>query len=227
MPSMGDMQQYGMHGLPFTTGPQIGHVSSMTSTPGGQHSMDSTGWPLLPPYPFQNSGQDEALTIDGIHQRFRGLETTGSIDSNSCKLILTCPSHAHQMQPTTAQNTETEREDFSLHRTQHSSSQNILHRTLFTRQHIIRCRRETGPKAATRHNPPTPLVRCAKGVSNPCTRHRPSGGDVHDAALSPAPPHHSLIPCCKSNLIILHEHQSTILTYPARFRPARRWRLPQ
>lgn len=93
MPSMGNMQQYGMHGLPFTTGPQIGHVSSMTSTPGGQHSMDSTGWPLLPPYPFQNSGQDEALTIDGIHQRFRGLETTGSIDSNSCKLILTCPSH--------------------------------------------------------------------------------------------------------------------------------------
>lgn len=84
MPSMSDMQQYGMHGLPFTSGPQNGHVSSMDSTPGGQHSMDSTEWPLLPPYPFQNSGQ-EPLTIDGIHQRLRGLSTTASIDTNSRK----------------------------------------------------------------------------------------------------------------------------------------------
>ena len=85
MPSLSDMQQYGMHGLPFTTGPQNGHVSSMDSTPGGQHSMDSTGWPLLPPYPFQNSGQ-EPLTIDGIHQRLRGLSTMSSIDTTSGEL---------------------------------------------------------------------------------------------------------------------------------------------
>lgn len=94
MPSMGDMQQYGMHGLPFTSSPQNEHVPSMDSTAGGQHSMDSTGWPLLPPYPFQNGGQ-ETLTIDGIHHRFRGLTTMASIETNYRKLILTFPSHAH------------------------------------------------------------------------------------------------------------------------------------
>ena len=60
-----------------------------------------------------------------------------------------------------------------------------------------------------------PTRKMCQGSANPCTRHRPNGGHVHDAALSPAPPHHSLIPCCKSNLIILHEHQFTILTCPA------------
>ena len=105
MPSLSDMQQYGMHGLPFTTGPQNGHVSSMDSTPGGQHSMDSTGWPLLPPYPFQNSGQ-EPLTIDGIHQRLRGISTMASIDTNSGKLNVY----------------------LSLHRIQHSPSQHSMSR---------------------------------------------------------------------------------------------------
>ncbi|GAB7330683.1 hypothetical protein MBLNU13_g02246t2 [Cladosporium sp. NU13] len=98
MPSMSEGQQYGMHGLPFTSGLQNGHVSSMDSTVGGQHSMDSTGWPLLPPYPFQNGGQ-EALTIDGIHHRFRGLTTMASIETNSHEISHRSIAHNHDPSP--------------------------------------------------------------------------------------------------------------------------------
>jgi hypothetical protein len=37
--SLEDMSQYGMHGLPYMTGLQNGHSSSMDSTPGGQYPM--------------------------------------------------------------------------------------------------------------------------------------------------------------------------------------------
>lgn len=210
MPSMSDIQQYGMHGLPFTSGLQNGHVSSMDSTPGGQHSMDSTGWPLLPPCPFQNSGQ-EPLTIDGIHQRLRGLSTTASIDTNSGELDVCLFLSRARHNP-------------SQHNTRRQEGKTCLSTAP---KHSMSRKKGNRTERSNSTQPADPTRTMCQGRPNPCTRHRPSGGLVHAAALSPAPPHHSLIPCCKSNLIILHEHQSTILTYPARFRPARRWRLPQ
>jgi hypothetical protein len=98
MSFMGDLPQYGMAGLPFTTGPQNGHSSSMDSTPGGfQYSSDAR-FPLLPPY--VPPATRDALSMEGIYQRFGDIARTADglprmageatpPNNNPCKLIFT------------------------------------------------------------------------------------------------------------------------------------------
>jgi len=114
MPFMGDMQPYGIHGLPYVTGPQNGFPSSMDSMAAGQHysmdstasgqhySMDSTaggqqhfsigssGFVPLPPY-MPPSRQDAALSIEGVHQRFGNrmgpFTDTANVETEPCKLF--------------------------------------------------------------------------------------------------------------------------------------------
>ena len=111
MPFMGDMSQYGMAGLPFTTGPQNGHSSSMDSTPGAgqystgrwpgaiQYATENDGFPLLPPFVPAASRAQDALSTEGIYQRFGEIARTAdglppmahelTNPTSTCKLIYT------------------------------------------------------------------------------------------------------------------------------------------
>ena len=91
MSSNGDMSQYGMHGLPYISGPQNGHSSSVDSTFGGDQSMGAPGFPVLPPY--IPPGAPGFLSMDEINERF-GYHRDSSVATNPCKLMFTCLSHA-------------------------------------------------------------------------------------------------------------------------------------
>jgi hypothetical protein len=205
MSFMSDLPQYGMTGLPFSTGPQNGHSSSMDSNPRTFQYSSDAGFPLLPPY-VPRAAQD-VLSTEGLHQSFGDIARTAdslplmagevtNSNNNPCKLII----HLMSSTPPLFYSTTT------AHTTRHN-----------------RIRWETGPKAATRHNPATPLVRCAKACQTLAPDIGRAAGTCMMQLSSAVPP--TLIPCHKSNLIILHEHQS-LLHIPSRLRPARRWLRP-
>lgn len=170
MSFMSDLPQYGMAGLPFSTGPQNGHSSSMDSTPPTFQYQSDAGFPLLPPYvPRANRTQD-ALSTEGMYQRFGDIarnadglplmagEVTNP-NNNPCKLIFTCLSHPCN---TTIL--------FQSTTTAHHTSRQMGNRT----------------ESSNSTQPSDPTRTMCQGVPNPCTRHRPSGGHVQDAALSSA-----------------------------------------
>jgi hypothetical protein len=170
MPFMSDLPQYGMAGLPFSTGPQNGHSSSMDSTPPTFQYQSDAGFPLLPPYVPRASRTQDALSTEGMYQRFGDIarnadglplmagEVTNP-NNNPCKLIFTrCLSHAN--------NTTLPHHN---HSTQHITHQGQMGN-------------RTESSNSTQAGDPTRTM--CQGVPNPCTRHRPSGGHVHDAALS-------------------------------------------
>lgn len=101
MSFMSDLPQYGMAGLPFSTGPQNGHSSSMDSTPPTFQYQSDAGFPLLPPYVPRASRTQDALSTEGMYRRLSDLiarnadglplmagEVTNP-NNNPCKLIFT------------------------------------------------------------------------------------------------------------------------------------------
>ena len=217
MSSNGDMSQYGMHGLPYMTGLQNGHSSSMDSTPGGQYpmgtmsggqqsnssSMDSTfggqyqmgtmsarqpsmntinplGLETMTPGPQYGvdlsagprelsqyySGYQDIPTMDNLHERVRRLQRPVSEQTDPTSkfdIHLSLPRAQHKLSTTTTHNSSsTSHRDQKGNRTESSKS--------------------TPP-------PADPTRTMCQDRSNPCTRHRPSGGHVHAASLPP--PHHS------------------------------------
>jgi len=215
--SLEDMSQYGMHGLPYMTGLQNGHSSSMDSTPGGQYpmgtmsggqqsnssSMDSTfggqypmgtmsarqpsmntinplGLETMTPGPQYGvdlsagprelsqyySGYQDIPTMDNLHERVRRLQRPVSEQTDPTSkfdIHLSLPRAQHKLSTTTTHNSSsTSHRDQKGNRTESSKS--------------------TPP-------PADPTRTMCQDRSNPCTRHRPSGGHVHAASLPP--PHHS------------------------------------
>lgn len=139
MSSNGDMSQYGMHGLPYMSGPQNGQSSSVDSTFGGDQSMGAPGFPVLPPY--IPPGAPGFLSIEEINQRYYNARDS-SVANNPCKLMFACLSHAHTQS----------------HSTQHTA--------LFTSSRL-RPEGKQDRKQQLDTNPPTPLVRCAKAGQMP------------------------------------------------------------
>jgi hypothetical protein len=222
--SLEDMSQYGMHGLPYMTGLQNGHSSSMDSTPGGQYpmgtmsggqqsnssSMDSTfggqypmgtmsarqpsmstinplGLETMTPGPqygvdlsagprelYQHySGYQDNPTIDNLHERIRRLQRPIS----------------EQTDPTSKFDIHLSLLDIHLHlpHAQHDLSTTTSHSSSSSTSHQDQKGNRTESSKST--PPADPTRTMCQDRSNPCTRHRPSGGHVHAASLPP--PHHS------------------------------------
>jgi hypothetical protein len=191
---------------PFSNGPQnamgflqpldFTQMPFMTGPQYGQSSMDSTpgGQHTMNATPYEQTFMDLSQHALAL-EGMRERLTRRMTNDNNGKLIFTLSFHSHITLPShaTYNNNSTSRED-------HDGG-------------------ERGPKAATLRELPTPLVRSAKDAKSlhPTSAERRARAEAAFAAhLS------DLIPLCKSNLIILHEPQSTL---PSSLRPLRQWRL--
>ena len=117
-PSMEDMSQYSIHGLPLMGGLQNGHSSSMDSTPGGQYPMGSMSGGLErmtpgPQYTLDPSAfpahqpaitYPDMTTFENVHERIRQLQRPASEATNppsKFDIHLSLPRAQHNLSTTT------------------------------------------------------------------------------------------------------------------------------